>query len=177
MPTTDRSNFVPNAQREALYKECANRIVDRLKNYAQEISDNRKTYQDAARLKTLLDSYQKRLDSGDIERSDLKVIREDVDKRLGVLRARGKKCTDKDIEKFQRDVQRTAATLQADLANPKKLRTGRSIVDIAEELQMPSKARKVLQITMDALQQHFARDKDEYHQIAAKIYKALKEKY
>jgi len=42
---------------------------------------------------------------------------------------------------------------------------------------MSSKARKVLQITMDALQQHFDRDKDEYHQIAAKIYKALKEKY
>jgi molecular chaperone HtpG len=177
MPTTDRSNFVPNAQREALYKECADRIVDRLKNYAQEISDNRKTYQDAARLKTQLDTYQKRLDSGDIERSDLKVIREDLDKRLGVLRARGQKCTDKEIEKFQRDVQRTAATLQADLANPKKLRTGRSIADIAEELQMPSKARKVLLITMDVLQQHFARDKDEYYQIATKIYKALKEKY
>src|SRR5260370_15344597 len=102
---------------------------------------------------------------------------EELEKRLQTLSKRGRKCTDREIETFERDVQRQATTLQADLANPKKLRIGQSIGDIAEELQMPSKARKVFLITMETLQQHFAADKDEYHQIAEKIYKALKDKY
>jgi len=44
-------------------------------------------------------------------------------------------------------------------------------------LDMPTKARKVFQIVMETLQQHYSEDKDEYHSVAGKIRKALKEKY
>ena len=38
---------------------------------------------------------------------------------------------------------------------------------------MSTKPRKVFQIIMETLQQHFSQDKDEYHEIAEKIHKAL----
>ena len=57
------------------------------------------------------------------------------------------------------------------------MKPGQAVADLAAELQMTSKARTVFKVVMETLQQHYAKDKDEYQLVANKIYKALKDKY
>jgi hypothetical protein len=175
-PTTPRSDFVENAARVRLYAEAQNRIPPILNKYAQEISDNRKAFQDAKNIRHKLDKYKAQLENGGIERSDLKVIKDELDKSFRKLNSR-KNPTDKEIGTYQKEVRRFGETIQTALSDPKKLKSGYSITDLVTKLDMSTKPRKVFQIIMEILQQHFAQDKDEYHAIAAKIHKALEEKY
>ncbi len=174
LPTTPRTDFVENSTRAKLYGEGRNRIAVRLNALAQEISDNRKTFQDARTIRQKLDTYKGRLESGGIDRADLKAIRDDLEKASQKLRSR--KCTDTEIRGFQREVQKLGTALQTALNDPKKLKPGQALADLANELEMPTKARKVFLVIMETLQQHFAKDKDEYHAISGKINKALREK-
>lgn len=175
-PTTPRSDFVENAARVKLYKEAQNRIPPILNKYAQEISDNRKAFQDAKSIRQKLDKYKAQLENGGIERSDLKIIKEELDKSFRKLSTR-KNTTDKEIGAYQKDVRRFGETIQTALNDPKKLKPGYSVSDLAKDLEMPTKARKVFQIVMETLQQHFSKDRDEYDAIAGKIRKALQDKY
>lgn len=175
LPTTPRTDFIENGTRAKLYAEGRNRIAVRLNLLAQEISDNRKTFQDARNIKQKLEGYKNRLENGGIDRADLKTIRDDLDKASQRLRSR--KCSDKEIGGFQREVQKLGTALQTALNDPKKLKPGQALGDLANELEMPTKARRVFLIIMETLQQHFAKDKDEYHVISGKINKSLKEKY
>ena len=94
-------------------------------------------------------------------------------RRLGTR----KNTTDKEIGTYQKEVRRLAESLKEELNDPKKLKKEQSMSDLAKELDMPTKARKVFQIVMETLQQHFSKDKDEYHSVADKIRQALKDKY
>lgn len=175
MPTTDRTNFIESDSCKRFYQENTKHLVNEQKNLAQEISDNRKAFQDAKNLKQKLDVYKTRLDGADIERSDLKPIREEIDK--GFSKLRGRKCTDKEISGFQKEVQRLGTVIQEALNDPKKLKQSDFFSDLPKDLDMPSKARRVLQIVMETLQQHFSSDREEYHSIADKIRKAIRAKY
>jgi hypothetical protein len=175
-PTTSRSDFIENAARAKLYKQAQNRITIFLNSNAQTISDNRKAFQDAKNIRQKLEKIKTQLENDGIERSDIKVIREELEKSFRKLAGR-KNPTDKEIGTYQKEVRRLGETVQEDLNNPKKLKQGQSVSDLVKDLDMPTKARKVFQIVMDTLQQHYSKDKDEYHAVAAKIHKALKEKY
>ncbi len=175
-PTTPRSDFVENAARVKLYKEAQNRIPPILNKFAQEISDNRKAFQDAKNIRHKFDKYKAQLENGGIERSDLKVIKDELDKSFRKMGSR-KNPADKEIGADQKEVRRFGETIQTALNDPKKLKPGYSITDLVKDLDMPTKPRKVFQIIMETLQQHFSQDKDEYHAIAAKIHKALQDKY
>ena len=175
-PTTPRSDFIENAARVKLYTEAQKRIPPILKNLAQEISDNRKAFQDAKNIRQKFEKYKTQLENGGIERSDLKVIKEELDKSFRKLGTR-KNTTDKEIGTYQKEVRRLGETVQTALNDPKKLKPGYSVSDLAKDLDMPTKARKVFQIVMETLQSHFSKNKDEYHEIAEKIHKALKDKY
>jgi hypothetical protein len=175
MPTTDRTNFVESGACKQFYSETSKNLVPKLKDLAQEISDNRRAFQEAKNLKQKLDGYKARLDGAGIDRADLKPIREELEKGFGTLR--GRKCADKDISGFQKEVQKLGATVQIALNDPKKLKKGDIFSDLPKDLAMPSKARKVFQIVMDTLQQHFTNDKEEYYVIADKIRKAIGAKY
>ena len=62
----------------------------------------------------------------------------------------------------------TGMEVKKELADPKLLRKAKTVADIAAELKMTSKARKVFEIIMDTLQDHFA-DKDEYYGVAGEL--------
>jgi Histidine kinase-, DNA gyrase B-, and HSP90-like ATPase len=175
LPTTDRSNFVESDASKKFYHEITNDLVSELKDRAQEISDNRKTFQEAKNLKQKFDVYKARLDGAGIERSDLKPIREELEK--GLRNLRGRKSTDREISSFQKEVQKLATTVQEALNDPEKLKKSDFFSDLPKDLDMPSKARRVLQIIMDTLQQHFTSDREEYYVIADKIRKAIRAKY
>lgn len=175
MPTTDRSNFVENAARATLFSQARKALPPTLNDLAQTISDNRKAFADSDRAKREFEDLKRKLESGAIERGDLKSHREDINKCLKKLDER--KCSDKEIQDFKKNVLDVGKSLVSDLNNPKKLKAGASIADLASELEMTAKARKVYQIIMETLQQHFSADKDEYHRVAEKIYKALRDRY
>ena len=105
----------------------------------------------------------------------MKPVREEIEQSLQKLK--GRKCTDKEIDAFKKQVLRVGVDLKEDLKDPKKLKSTASLADLASELKMPSKARRVFVIIMELLQQHFANDKDEYHIIAKKVYEALRKRY
>jgi hypothetical protein len=175
-PTTSRSDFIENAARAKLYAQAQSRIPLILNSRAQTISDNRKAFQDARNIRQKLEKVKMQLENGGIERSDIKIIREELEKSFRKLAGR-KNPTDKDIGNYQKEVRRLGQSLQDELNNPKKLKQGLSVSDLVKDLDMPTKARKVFQIVMETLQQHFSEDKDEYHAVAGKIHKALKDKY
>jgi len=175
-PTTSRSDFIENVARAKLYGEAQRRIPLLLNKLAQTISDNRKMFQDSKNIKQKLEKVKTQLKDGGIERSDLKVIKEELDKSFRKLNTR-KNTSDKEIAAFQKEVRRLGESLQTELNDPKRLKPGYSVSDLVKELEMSTKARKVFQIVMETLQQHFSKDSDEYHAIAAKIHKALKDKY
>jgi hypothetical protein len=99
-----------------------------------------------------------------------------VAKGLEQLRRREAKCRDTDIQTQIKQVKNLGSTVRQELADPKLLKKAKSVADIATELNMTAKARKLFEIVMETLQGHFA-DKDEYYRVAGKIYGALRKKY
>ncbi|HEY6343935.1 MAG TPA: ATP-binding protein [Bryobacteraceae bacterium] len=176
LPTTDRSNFVENEWREKLYSQARDAISSTLNREAQKISDNRQAFETAEKVKKSLEQYQKRLTTGQIDRADLKAVREHVTQGLDRLRRREGRCRDTDILNQIKKVKNLGSTVKQDLADPKLLKKAKSVADIAAELKMAPKTRKVFEIIMDTLQGHFT-DTDEYHRVAGKIYGELRKKY
>ncbi len=180
LPTTDRSNFVENEARDTLYKEASDAISYRLNREAQRISDNRQAFDKALQIEKKFENYQKRLDSGDsgkLDRGDLKAARDDVSEWLAELKKRGSKCKDLDVLTLHKDILKQGLNLRQALSDPKQLKKAKSVADIAAELNMASKTRKVFEIIMETLQSHYASDKDAYYRLADKIYAALRKKY
>lgn len=95
---------------------------------------------------------------------------------LDRLRRREGKCRDADIMNQIKKVKNLGSTVKQDLADPKLLKKAKSVADIATELKMAPRTRKVFEIIMDSLQSHFI-DADEYHRVAGKIYGELRKKY
>lgn len=176
LPTTDRSNFIENDRRAKLYNQARDAISSKLNREAQTISDNRQAYETAIRVKGKLEEYQKRLSSGQMDRADLKAVREEVAHGLDQLRKRKNRCKDLDVVAQLAAVAKYGARVGQELSDPKLLRKAKTVADIATELKMTSKTRKVFEIIMETLQNHFA-DKEEYHRVADKIYSALRKKY
>jgi molecular chaperone HtpG len=176
LPTTDRSDFIENDPRKRLYKASA-RIPGKLNNLAQEISNNRKAYDDAEKFNQKLQVWKERLHAGQVEKSELKSIRKELYENLSKLRQRSDKCTDAEIQRFDKDIQKYAVSVQKELEDAKTLKGDSSIADVASELHMTGKAQKVFQIVMDTLEEHFSNDPEEYYSASAKIIKSLRKKY
>lgn len=176
LPTTDRSNFVENEWRAKMYSQARDAIASRLNREAQKISDNRQAFETALRVKQRLEECQKRLSNGQMEQADLKTVRDDVNRELDHLRKRSIKCKDGDVQRQIKEVAILGSAVKQELADPKRLRKAKTIANIETELSMTSKTRKVFEIIMETLQNHFE-DKNEYYAVASKIYSALRKKY
>jgi hypothetical protein len=163
LPTTDRSNFVENDWRGKLY-EGGREVAQRLNKLAQRISDDRQAFDTSERVRKKLEECRSRLGNRQIDRTDLKTIRADIAKNLETLKQR-------------QDVKRLGATVEQELADPKLLKKSKSVTDIAAELKMTEKTKKLFEIVMETLQDYYTSDKDAYHQVAGKIYGALRKRY
>lgn len=177
MPTTDRSDFVETTARKRLYEVAAKQIPGKLIKLAEEISNNRKAYDDAAILKDKLEAYKSKLGQHAIDRADLKTIRQDLREILEKLNNRQGKCRDSDVLAFLKEVTQIGQEFKETLDDPKVLKRIKSVADIAAELTMTSKARKVFEIIMETLAHYYADNKEEYHRVAEEIYKALRKRY
>jgi hypothetical protein len=177
VPTTDRSDFVETHARDKLYEAARKEIPPKLIRLAQEISDNRKAHDDAVKLKAKLEAYKSKLGQYAIDRGDLRTIREDLREILEKLSERQRKCNDSEVGAFVKEVKNIGEQLKATLDDPKVLKRMRSVADIAAELRMTSKARKVFEVIMEALQRYYADNKEEYQRVAEEIYKALRKRY
>ena len=87
------------------------------------------------------------------------------------------RCTDPDIERYDKEVQKFAGNLQKAFEDAKSSTGDTTIADVAGDLAMTGKAKKVFQIIMDALREHFSDDQEIYYELAAKITKSLRKKY
>jgi hypothetical protein len=176
-PTTDRSDFIESEARKRLYGG-AEGIAAKLNRLAQEISDNRKAYNNSEKLKQRLQDLRQKLQNGQIERAALKVIKQELERGLEDLKHRADKCTDNEIEQFDREVLKYGRKLGDELDHA-KISSGEKngIVDVASELHMTAKAKKVFQIVMDTLSNHFSDDTDQYHEVNSKITRSLRRKY
>jgi molecular chaperone HtpG len=178
LPTTDRSNFVENDARETLYKRAAEAISNDLNRKAQQISDNRQAFDKALQIEKKLQEYRRRLASGRLDRRDVKPAREEIAKCLAELKRRGGKGVDQDVLDLHKDIRKLGEDVSESLFNPKLFHNPESAVaDIATELHMTSKTRKVFEIIMETLQKHYGSDKDQYYEVADKIYSALRKRY
>lgn len=176
LPTTDRSNFVENESRAQFFSAAESIPVD-LNREAEQIANNRKAHTESQKFKERFQLHQQRLNAGQIESGQLKNIREDISEGLETLKKRAGKCKDSEILKYHKQVTQIGRDIQNALKNPKLLKSAGTVSDIATELKMPTKARKVFQIIMDTLREHHKEDREEYHGIASKIYAALRKKY
>jgi molecular chaperone HtpG len=176
LPTTDRSNFVENEWRDKLYSEARDTLSSTLNRQAQRISDNRQAYETALKVKGCLEGYEKRLSNGQLDRTDLNAVRDDIAGGMEDIRRRTGKCNDPDILRQMKQVSQLGSTVKQKLADPKLLKKSKTVADIVAELGMTTKTRRVFEIIMDVLQTHFA-DKEEYHRVAAKIYSAVRKRY
>jgi hypothetical protein len=176
LPTTDRSDFIENEARERLYR-AGERIPIKLNKLAQEISNNRNAYRDGERFSEKLQTWNERLKAGKIERSELKSIRDHLNRGLTTLQRRTDNCNDQDIKQYDKGIQQFATKFQKDLEQAKQFKGDNGIADVANELSMPTKARKVFTIIMQTLENHFSDDPDTYHELASKISKVLRDKY
>ncbi len=175
-PTTDRSNFVDNESRDRFYELAKVRIAKRLNNLAQEVSNGRKAFDDATKFASQFKKLAKQLTNGGIERTEVKSRREELRAALEVLEKR--RCKDQDVDAFRKKVSTEGKNLQKQLDDAKtKKEKGEKISDLAAELKMTSQARKVFTIMMEAIGNHFGKDRDSFHDLSAKISKALKAKY
>ncbi|MGB7436358.1 MAG: ATP-binding protein [Candidatus Acidiferrum sp.] len=177
LPTTDRSNFIENDARNNLFKAATDRIPKDLNNLAQQISNDRNAFHEANKFRLKLQEWENRLLKGQIEKSELKSLQRELYENQSKLRERAESAKDTEIKKFDKEVQQFATRIQKELEQAKTLKGNNSIADVALELQMTSKARRVFQIVMDTLQDHYANDPQEYYEVAAKIAKALRKKY
>jgi hypothetical protein len=177
-PVTDRSDFIESDARRRLYKAAAAQIPITLNQQAQVISNDRNAYRDGENFNVKLQHLKDRLRDKNIEKAELKSIRADLNRGLVTLRSRIDKCSDPAIEKFDKNVQRFAASIQKELDEAKTIKGGSGdIADVARERKMTSHARRVFEIIMDTLQDYYSSDTDTYHEIAGKISKALRKKY
>jgi Histidine kinase-, DNA gyrase B-, and HSP90-like ATPase len=176
LPTTDRSDFVENDSRARLYN-AGERIPIKLNKLAQEISNNRNAYRDGERFSEKLQTWNERLKAGKIERADLKSIRDHLNRGLSTLKLRADKCNDQDVKQYDKEVQKFATNFQKELEQAKQFKGDNGIADVANELGMPTKARKVFTIIMQRLESYFSDDPDTYHELSSKISKALRDKY
>lgn len=177
VPTTDRSDFVETPVRRKLYAAAETRIPGKLIKLAQEISDNRKAYDDAGKFKEKLEAYKLKLAQSAIDRADLKTIRDDLRDILEKLGDRQRKCKDSEIIAYVKEVAKLGQELRTTLDDPKVLRRIKSVGDIASDLNMTSKARRVFEIIMETLARHYEDNKEEYHRVAEEIYKTLRKRY
>lgn len=175
-PTTDRSDFIESDPRASLYK-AGLRIPNKLNKLAQDISNNRTAYRDGHKFGTKLQDWNERLKAGKIERAELRSIREQVHKNLSVLSERVDQCSDQDVKQYDKEVQRFATDLQKQLEAAQHTKGDNGIADVAGELDMTGKARKVFQIVMETLERHFEDDPDTYEDLLLKISAALRKKY
>ena len=175
-PTTDRSDFIESDARKRLYRS-AEGIATKLNRLAQEISDNRKAYNDSEKYRAKFQDWKEKLDNGKIERAALKAIKRELAQELEILRRRAEKCTDKEIQCFDHEVLKFGRKVEDQLTTAKSASGQNGIADVATELQMTSKAKKVFEIVMETLSTHFADNPDEYHEIGAEIIRSLRKKY
>ena len=177
LPTTDRSQFVENEARERLFSKASSEIPPELNRLAQKISDDRKAYDDSAKIKKGLDSLKNKLDNLKIDKADLKTLREELHHKLDKLRERGKKSKDPEISTFIKEVAKQGRELDTALDDPKLLQRMKTVGDIASELNMTSKAKKVYEIIMETATRFFADDKEQYYLFAEQVQKALRKRY
>jgi Histidine kinase-, DNA gyrase B-, and HSP90-like ATPase len=175
-PTTDRSDFVENEARDRLYA-AGESIPLRLNKLAQEISDNRKAYDDSEKLRESFKRLRQKLQDGTIQRSELKTIERELYENIETLKRRAAKCRDKEIEDFNKEVVKFGRGLEKELEEAKSTRGQNGLGDIATELSMTSKAKKVFQIIMDTLSLHYEAEPEDYYEVAGKIERSLRKKY
>jgi len=176
LPTTDRSDFQENAARKRLYKAAAV-VPAKLNPLAQQISDDRKAFNDAEKFGRKFRLWKEKLETQQIERAEFRTIKKELHEELDVLRRRTDRSKDKEIQQFGRETARYGRTLDKALDDAKTATGKNGIADIASQLEMTSKAKKVYQIVMDTLSDHYAGEPDEYHEVAAKISTNLRKKY
>jgi Histidine kinase-, DNA gyrase B-, and HSP90-like ATPase len=175
-PTTDRSDFIESDARDRLYK-AGQRIPNKLNKLAQEISNNRNAYRDGEKFSEQLQDWNDRLKAGKIERAELRSIRDQLHRNLSVLKDRVDQCSDQDVKQYDKDIQKFAVNFQKELEEAQLLKGDNGIADVAGELEMTGKARKVFQIIMEALESHFSNDPETYYDLLSKISTALRKKY
>jgi hypothetical protein len=175
MPTTDRSDFVENRARDLLY-EAGKRVSSQLNKRAQQISDNRKAYSDAEKLRQRFESTQESLKNDKFDRSSLGRLKEEAAKNLELIKRRQIKCTDKAIKEYLGNVSRFGKEVGKEL-EARKPNGKDPIPDISTSLQMTSKAKKVYAIIMQTLSAHFKDDVDEYYSISNEIVESLRRRY
>jgi hypothetical protein len=175
LPLTDRSDFVDTGERARLYKQSQEYIVEKLNDLAQLISDNRRAFHGAEEELKRVRKLRHKLDDGGVQRSDIKVYKRQLEE--GLQRLKNRKCNDLEIRKIQQDALRELNDLRADIDDPKKQKRSLSIADLGSDLKMTTKAQRVFEIIMGTLQTHFDNDMDSYEEVAAKIHKALRDKY
>ena len=176
-PITDRSDFIESDARDRLYKASA-LIPSTLNQQAQVISYDRNAFKEGETFNTKLQQLKSRLLAKNIEKAELKSIRADLNRGRADLQARIDNCSDPAIEKYGKNVQKFAATVQKELDEAKIIKGGDGdIADVARELKMTSQARRVFEIIMDVLQDYHGKDTDTYHEVAGKISKRLRNKY
>ena len=177
LPTTDRSDFIESDARARLYRE-AKRIADELNKLAQVISNDRNAFRDSENFNAKLQRLKDRLRDKNIEKAELKSIRAELNRGLVTLRTRVDRCSDPEIEKYGRNIQKFALSVQKELDEAKPIRGGNGdIADVARESKMTSQARRVFEIVMDTLQDYYGSDTETYHEVAGNISKALRNKY
>lgn len=173
-PTTDRSDFVDNAARARFY-DAAKKVAKQLKNLAQQISDNRKAFEEASNCATQFNELKRRLDNGTVERTDLAARTKELYENLETLK---RDCTDTDIQVYVKGVKRDGLALEKRLQEAKSRKAKKDeINDLARELGMTTQARAVYRIVMDVLSQHFANDKETYYELSDEVAAALRKRY
>lgn len=174
-PTTDRSDFVDNDARAKLY-ESGKRVAKKLNGLAQDISDNRQAFDVARKFQDRFRDLQEHLDNSGIDRAEVAARREELHEAMATLKTRD--CKDKDIELLVKQTTQQARSLEKRLDEASAKRgTTDDINDLAQELNMTSRARAVYKIIMATLEHYFRSDKDAYYQVADAIRQALKKKY
>jgi len=176
-PITDRSDFIESDARDRLYKAAAT-ISSTLNQQAQVISYDRNAFKEGEIFTAKLRHLKDRLRDKSIEKSELKSIRAELNRGRADLQTRLDNCSDPAIDKFGKNVQKFAAQVQKELDEAKIIKGGDGdIADVARERKMPTHARRVFEIIMNALQEYYGNDTDTYHEVAGEISKALRKKY
>ena len=175
-PTTDRADFIDNEARRQFYAGSQSRIARVLNTLAQDMSDNRKAYDTAERIRQRFDDLKGLLDDGRVERAELKARKAELHQALE--RELKRKCKDPEIQAFVKQVAQTGRALQRRLEEAQSHKDKVSeINDLAREMGMTSQARKVYTIVMETLENYFAGDKDAYYEVSGEIKKAIRKRY
>ncbi len=174
-PTTDRSNFVENAARSALYLAGRERVAKRLDLRAQVISDDRKAWEKAEEYRAKFQNLRSRLDKGDVERAELKAIRAELHQAEKEL---SRTCKDHEVLDDIRNVNRERRDLlsRLDASIGQKNKTS-EINDLAREVEMTTQSRKLYTIIMEVLENHFGKDLDTYYELSGEIKNAIRKRF